>query len=278
MVVLVERARPGSQVGQEQGGPGNLLVHEHGRPNRHKMPQAVSVDAAQPRRKVKELHAHSHHDPWDHGNGHDGPQALGFLVASDAEPGPQDVLRDADDNIGSHVVCVIPPHALEVRHVEQVQHQTHRSPRPERASPLGRRAVEAEDANGRVVQAVEDVGPRGEVVQLLGGLEIARVEEGAEEPAGHAHVRQDDVERPQGVRGGNAGANLAQAVVVGPEVSEGEEDAEGLLHAEEAAERPFAVELDDGFRGGDALVRDDVLARVVAFGGAVPEQDAVEQS
>ena len=49
------------------------------------------------------------------------------------------------------------------------------------------------------------------------------------------------------------------------EVEEGEEDGEGLLHAEEAVERPLAVELHDGFRGCDALVGDYVLAGVVTF-------------
>ena len=56
-----------------------------------------------------------------------------------------------------------------------------------------------------------------------------------------------------------------------PEVAEGEEHAEGLLHAHEAVEGPFSVELVHGLVGEDALVRDDVLACVVAFGGAIPK-------
>ncbi len=57
---------------------------------------------------------------------------------------------------------------------------------------------------------------------------------------------------------------------MGEKVEEGEEDREGLLHAQETVEGPFAVELDDGFIVRDALVSDYVLAGVVAFGGAVP--------
>ena len=62
-------------------------------------------------------------------------------------------------------------------------------------------------------------------------------------------------------------------------VEEGEEDREGLLQAEVAIEGPFAVELGDWEEvrvgAGKALVDGDVLAGVVAFGGAVPEEKAV---
>ena len=49
------------------------------------------------------------------------------------------------------------------------------------------------------------------------------------------------------------------------EVEEGEEDRKGHLHAEEAVEGPFAMELDVGFGGCDAWVGDYVLAGVIAF-------------
>jgi hypothetical protein len=60
-------------------------------------------------------------------------------------------------------------------------------------------------------------------------------------------------------------------------VEEGKKDGEGFLHAKEAVERPFAVELHDGFGGCDALVGYYVLAGVVAFCRAIPEQEAVEE-
>ena len=60
------------------------------------------------------------------------------------------------------------------------------------------------------------------------------------------------------------------------EVKEGEEDREGFLHAEETVEGPFAVELHDGCGGGDAFGGDYVLAGVVAFLGAGPEEETVE--
>jgi hypothetical protein len=49
------------------------------------------------------------------------------------------------------------------------------------------------------------------------------------------------------------------------------------LHAQEAAEGPFPVELHNGLGGGDALVGYDVLAGIVAFLGAGPEEEAVEE-
>lgn len=69
-----------------------------------------------------------------------------------------------------------------------------------------------------------------------------------------------------------------QAAVVRPEVAGRAGHREGLLHAQEAPERPLAVELHDrlGRGGGEALLRDDVLAGVVTFCGAAPEEEAVE--
>lgn len=134
--------------------------------------------------------------------------------------------------------------------------------------------VEAEVVHDRVVEAVEDVEPGAEVVEGLGGGKVARVEHTAGGPARDADVRERDVKGPQRVGGGNRGAHLAQAVGVRPQVGGREEDREGLLDAEEAPEGPLAVELHDGLRGGRARRRDDVLARVVALGRAVPEEEA----
>lgn len=65
------------------------------------------------------------------------------------------------------------------------------------------------------------------------------------------------------------------------EVEEGEEHGKGLLQAEEAVERPFAVELLDrvqvGWLAGEAVRGCDVLASVVAGGGAVPVEEVVQE-
>lgn len=61
-------------------------------------------------------------------------------------------------------------------------------------------------------------------------------------------------------------------------VEQRKEDREWLLHPQEPVERPFPVELKDGFAvrriSRETLVCRDVLAGVVAFGGARPEHEA----
>lgn len=70
-------------------------------------------------------------------------------------------------------------------------------------------------------------------------------------------------------------------MVMGQEVEQREDDGKRLLHAQETVERPFAVELEDRFAVGrfarEAFVSDDMLAGVITFGGAVPEEEAVLQ-
>ena len=71
-------------------------------------------------------------------------------------------------------------------------------------------------------------------------------------------------------------------MVMSQEVEQREDHRERFLHAEEAVEGPFAVKLKDWFAvggvAGEALVGHDVLTGVVAFGGAVPEEESVLES
>lgn len=103
------------------------------------------------------------------------------------------------------------------------------------------------------------------------------MEDHAEHPAGHSKVRKQNIVRSQGIGFRDGGADFCKAVLVCKEVEQGEEDGEWLLHAQEAVERPLAVELHNGYLVGDALCRDYVLAGVIALGRAVPEQEAVEE-
>lgn len=64
---------------------------------------------------------------------------------------------------------------------------------------------------------------------------------------------------------------------MGEEVKEGEEDREGFLHAQESVEGPFSVELDDVIGRGDPLIGDYVLAGIVAFRWACPEEESVKE-
>jgi hypothetical protein len=99
----------------------------------------------------------------------------------------------------------------------------------------------------------------------------------AKDPGGEAKVGEELVVRPEGVAGWDEGADLLETLPVSPEVAEREEHGEGLLDAEEAVKGPFAVELDDFVVGSDTGGGDDVLAGVVAFGGAVPEEEAARE-
>lgn len=129
--------------------------------------------------------------------------------------------------------------------------------------------------DGRVVQPIQNIKPRAKIVQLLCEREITGMKHAAGRPARDAHVGKHDVKGSHGVRGWDGGADFVEAVKVGPKVGSGEEDGDGLLHAEDAGEGPFAVKLNDGLVGGNAGGGDYALAGVIAFGGAVPEKEAV---
>lgn len=97
------------------------------------------------------------------------------------------------------------------------------------------------------------------------------------DPAQHSKIAQPHIVFPQFIAWRNGLTDLFKTLVVPEEVEEGEDDGERLLHAEDAVKGPFAMELHDatwvvGGELGEAEVRYVVLAGVVAFGGAVPEE------
>ncbi|KFY84334.1 hypothetical protein V500_09395 [Pseudogymnoascus sp. VKM F-4518 (FW-2643)] len=193
------------------------------------------------RREIQQLQTHRNNDPRDHNPRPRRPHALRLAIACDGEIRPHRILQAPRGDVRSHVIRVVPL---------------------------------------VVLQAVEDVGAGAEVVQFLRQPEVSGVEDGAGDPADHADIGEVDVVFAQRVGFWDELADLVEALVVGGIVEEGEDDGEGLLHAEDAVEGPFAVELDDG-EGRvrrDAHVGDYVLAGVVAFGGAGPEEQPVEES
>jgi hypothetical protein len=119
--------------------------------------------------------------------------------------------------------------------------------------------------NSGIVEAVENARPSRKVVQFFSEPKVPRVEDHAEHPAYHPKVCQENIVFAHRIGGRYARGNFREAILVGEEVEEREEDGEGLLHAEEAVEGPFPMELDDFYIGCDALVGDYVLAGVVAF-------------
>ena len=104
------------------------------------------------------------------------------------------------------------------------------------------------------------------------------MEKHTKHPARHTKVPKHQIVPPQRVAGRYLLSNLGYSPIVREEVEQAEEDGGWLLHAEEAVEGPFTVELEDGLEVGrfafQALIGDDMLAGVVAFRRAGPEEEA----
>lgn len=79
-------------------------------------------------------------------------------------------------------------------------------------------SVESEDANRRVEQAIHDAQACSEIVELLGDVEVARVEYHAEDPARKAAVSKSNVIFSQRVAGRYFSLQLRHAPVVRKEV------------------------------------------------------------
>lgn len=97
------------------------------------------------------------------------------------------------------------------------------------------------------------------------------MENTAKYPGRNAKVCEQTVVRSQWVVRGYRGSEFRQTVLMRYHVSQAEEHAEGLLHAQNPNEGPFAVELSDGFIARDSFRGNDMLARVIAFLRACPQ-------
>lgn len=134
--------------------------------------------------------------------------------------------------------------------------------------------VEAEDPYRCIIQTVEHARSRSEVVELFSDVEVPRMKYHAKHPACHAHVAEPCIVSPQRVVTRYAVHHFCETTAVRQEVEKGEEDGEGFLDAEETVEWPFAMVLHDRLKhrrvAGEATVGNDVLADIVAIGGAGP--------
>lgn len=111
-----------------------------------------------------------------------------------------------------------------MRDVHRCTQQRPDSKQRRRFTAAGERVVsiESEDANDSEEQAIYDTQTRSEVVQLLGGIEVARVEDHTEDPAREAAVSKSNVVFAQGVAGGHLSLQLRHSPVVCEEVEERE--------------------------------------------------------
>jgi len=225
----------------------------------------MRIQAPPPRREVKELQSHSHHNPGDHQSRPRRPHPPRLPILLDTEPSPQRILSNPQHNIRRHVVRIIPSIPLQIRDMHREQPNTKPRPSPQERLRFLSPLIQPKYADRRIIKPIQHTRAGPKIVHLLRNTEIPRMENHAEDPARHAEVREADVVFSKGVGGGDVGVYFLEAVLVREEVEEGEEDGEGFLHAEEAVEGPFAVELDNWLRRSDALVGDYVLAGVVAF-------------
>lgn len=124
------------------------------------------------------------------------------------------------DDIGSHIVGIIPPHALEIGNVAQVQQDAEQRPGTQHGSPARGWPIEPEYADDGVVQAVHDTGSGAEVVELLGCGEVTGMEDGTEDPGGDTEVSEALIVGTEGVVGRDGGANLFETLPMCPQVPE----------------------------------------------------------
>ena len=222
----------------------HVLIPPDGRSNSSQVPEAVGVDHTPDRRKVKQLQAHGQDNPGDNETRPDGPGLAHLLVAAEAEPRPQQVLHNANGNIGSHIIAIVPPPYGQVHHVGDVHCRADHGPDPE--SGLLGRSVQAEDADWRIVQSIQDACAGRKIICLLRDTEVTGVEDHTEDPARQSKISEEKIVGSQFVPGRYRFPNLSQPLLVCKEVEQGEEDRERLLDSHEAIEGPFAMVLNDG--------------------------------
>jgi hypothetical protein len=236
------------------------------------MPQTVCIHHAFPRREIHQLHAHSHNNPRDTQTRPHRPRASDLSVLNVAETTPEYICENADHDVGRHIVRVVPGPKRKVPHMQRIQQYAQRGPNPQQRSLPWLIPVQPKHANGRIIQPIQHIRARTKIVQLLCDAKVPGVENHAKRPARQTDVAEPQIVFAQRVARRYLVAQLVHAPVVGEVVEQREYDAEGLLHAHESVEGPFAVKLVDGLRGW-ARGGYDVLARVIAFGRTVPEEE-----
>jgi len=170
----------------------------------------MCIEHTPPRREIEQLQAHRQYDPCDDQTGPSSPQTANLPISHDTESRPQDVLNDSYSHVRGHIVGVVEAYERQVRYVRNVHRCTQQCPDSKerrRLTASGKRVmpVESEDTDDCEEQAVHHAQPRSEVVQLLGDIEVARVEDHAKDPAREAAVSKPDIVFSQGVAGGHLG-------------------------------------------------------------------------
>jgi hypothetical protein len=160
-----------------------------------------------------------------------------------------------------------------------VEGNTEEDPCSKDAGAFRRVFVQTKHPHHRKKQPIHDRSSSTEIVQFLRNSKIPRMKHTAKNPTREAKIAKAKIKLPEWVTSRNLLPQNFHTVIVSEKIKQRKDDGEGFLHAEEAVKGPFAVELEDWFAvggfAGETFVGDDVLAGVVAFGGAGPEEEAV---
>lgn len=163
--------------------------------------------------------------------------------------------------------------------MSQVERNTQQDPSSEDARASRCISVQTKHPHHREKHAIHHRRAGTKVVQLFRNRKISRVKDTTEDPTRETKGSEAQVIFPQRIAGWYLLSQYFHAMVMSQEVEQREDDGEGLLHAEETVKGPFAMKLKDGLTigrfAGEAFVGDDVLAGIVAFGGTVPQEEAV---
>ena len=133
-----------------------LLVPPDRRNHRAQMPEGMCIEHTPPGREIEQLQATGQNDPCDNQTRPGRPQATNLTVSGDGEPAPEDIVHEADGDIGGHVVGVIEVDEGQIAHMQEVQRSTDESPQPQnRAADVVTaagtpRSIHAEDTYRRV--------------------------------------------------------------------------------------------------------------------------------
>ena len=194
----------------------------------------MGVHHSLPRRKVEQFQTHGQDDPSHNQTRPRGPQPTDFAEPLHREPGPQNILNDSYGDVCRHVVRVVETHEGKVRDMHEICADAKQRPGPQDRSDFtieAVRAIEAEDADRGEVKAVHDVRSGAEVIELFREIEISRVEDHAEDPRGQSNISKHEIVLAQAVSRRNLLFQSSNALLVGEEIEEGEQNAGGLLNA-----------------------------------------------
>lgn len=175
----------------------NLRIPPNSRSHCSKMPKTMRINHASPRREIKYLQTHRHDNPRDNQTRPCRPKPPTLPVPLNRVPRPKQILCDTNNNIGSHIVRIIPAPKTEICDVKDIQSNTQSSPQPQQTRrPLIRRItriIQPKNPHRRIIHPVHDTRARSKIVQLLSQRIIPRMKNHTEHPTRQAEIGEDDV-------------------------------------------------------------------------------------